>query len=226
MRKRVVHLVTGLTAAGMFAATGFVGTQTIVRVTSAETTETVEFAMEENASYSSRMSKKEVGDFGLTQFNNFQQVKESMGSKYSAFKIHSIGYNGEVLLLYSGKNMARFYTQKAGEKVRFIGALRTPHQEPDTFFYKDGVIYNHSSVNGESVYETYAVSSDGKELVHKDYARRRIYEGMTDYYSYTNKTNDENRRTKGSDKEDAYFAVMHEYDRAYKGASLQKYSFE
>ena len=209
MKKRVLQLITGLATAGMLATTGFVGMQAIRGVMPAETTETVEFAMAENKS-----ALSEGSDSKSTGCNTFAEVIADAGKSASYVQKYSAGYSGNVLIIHES-NEYRFYTVKKGEKVRHDGTLKTN----DPVKYKDGIYYVHFKDGTSDAYETYVVSSDGKRLIHKEYAQLK----SNSYYAYKNTSSTSN----GSNYQQKYSDAKSVYERlkkAYNNADVIYYS--
>ncbi|RKM55886.1 hypothetical protein D6853_10085 [Butyrivibrio sp. X503] len=220
MKRRGLTLFAGLASAGVLALTGIVGAQAPANT---ETTETVEYKVKENAS-----SLSECGDSGrigiASGCKTFDEeiARSCFGDRYAY--IYLKGYDGLVLMItQDGSNgstingitfpntlelkeagndiyEAHFYTQ-GKDGVTLAGYLKTDGNHP--LRIKDGVIY---ACNYDS-YETYILSSDGKELVHKDYVN-------DDLWGYTNDTNKEENRIEFTGGQKEYHELRDNYYRA------------
>ncbi len=186
MKNRVLKLATGLLTVGVFGVTGLVGAQSL-GIANVETTAHVmsenQDSMPSSASDSGRY--KEV-----TQYNTIPEFEKSLKSGTWVAHTYLKGYKGDVFLVaeasydYDGKQYAedaRIYTEVDG-KVRCIGCLNAMGglliKRTD-----NGILF----ANGKMSYESYLVSADGKEIVHKDY-----YDGYD--WGYTNETNDPGKK--------------------------------
>ncbi|RKM55887.1 hypothetical protein D6853_10090 [Butyrivibrio sp. X503] len=199
MKRRGLTLFAGLASAGALALTGLVGAQAPANT---ETTETVEYKVKENASSLSECgNKKLIGTY--TRYNSFEQCirgeAQEPCSRYAM--VYVKGYKGDVLAIskdnivknwhnatdYEASHRAgntaysvSFYTKDRNGHIILAGYLDA--EKPIKI--KDGVIY----ACNEMTYETYILTPDGKELVHKDYI------DFVDNTGYTNDTSDENNR--------------------------------
>ncbi|RKM55879.1 hypothetical protein D6853_10050 [Butyrivibrio sp. X503] len=219
MNKKVVHLVTGLATAGMLAATGCVGAQAIRGMMPVETKETVEFAMAENESALSGSHNP-----GTTSYNEFWQIFREFdnckdGSYAYAEGKHSVGYDGEILIVTSSgnSNSYTFYTKRKNEPVRYAGTLETK----DSIKYKDGVFYVRHIEGSTYSYETYIVSSDGRRLIHREYAQLNGSSYYA-YYNSSNKSNDSAYKKEQRDAKSVYQNLEKEYKRL-KGIDFKIY---
>ncbi|MBR4831199.1 MAG: hypothetical protein IKZ97_01070 [Butyrivibrio sp.] len=231
MNKVGLKVITGLATAGILAVTGSAGLQTIVGEIPAEEIETVEYKMEENDSSSythddSPDSTLYMRASDLTyKYYQHNEIEYPDGKTINTFPeaieiyitireryalVHSSVYGKQVLIHAMEEDRrdnktydVRIYTEQGkGKPLRMVGALES--QLPIKI--KDGVIYSCTSWT----YETYVVSPDGSELLHKDYIN------LYDYSGYTNISGDKSTRVpfKGGSKE-ATELFEKTYQRAY-----------
>lgn len=202
MKKRLLHLFMGFALTGMLTAAGFTGATINKATAPAVTTETVEYTIQENESCRNLDKCSTYGDVYWIKDLSYD-VPHDFEEFFTA---HSIGYDGDVLVinekdgsweeddwateLAAGKHVYKFCTQKNGGKIRCAGHLISESE----LRYKNGVFYVWDvSSDGNTVsYETYAISTDGSKLVHKDYARMTY--NPFDFYAYMNNSNDESQK--------------------------------
>ena len=231
MNKVGLKVITGLATVGVLAVTGSAGLQTIVGEIPAEEIETVEYKMEENDS--SSYANDDSPDSSLYMrasdltwkyyhhgeiyypdgktINTFPEAIEifiTICDRYAL--VRSSGYGKQVLIHALEDDRrdnktydVRIYTEQGkGKPLRMVGALKSSLP----IKIKDGVIYSFTSWT----YETYVVSPDGSELLHKDYIN------LYDYSGYTNISGDKSTRVpfKGGRKE-ATELFEKTYERAY-----------
>lgn len=168
MKKRSAQLFICALTAGIIATVSFTGIATIKGV---GTTETVEFTIEKNASSYEIFEPKQVY-LTFEKYDSLNQVIQNLPKDCGYKKIHSKGYDGDVLVVagplqyIDGKNTAsdiHIYTKRHGEHVKCIGYLKP--ERP--IRYKDGII--HTSYTGSyGQYTTYLVTPDGQNVVIKD----------------------------------------------------------
>lgn len=151
--------------------------------------EMLEIPLAENAS--SLTLSGDLKSTGKKSFyNSFQNcidLLESQRCRYAKVKV--AGYDGDVLAVQpiNEPRCVYFFTDTGDEVLRVPGFLYTDGTYPVKI--KDGVIY---ACNKNS-FETYMITPDGKELVHKDYVN-------SSNWGYTNDSTDQSKRAdyKGS----------------------------
>ena len=180
--KMKTQAVVGLLAAGMMAVTGFAGVQSIL----GGTITAVEKTMEENGRSSALSYSGEKGITGkVTEYKSLDDVVKNL-EKGDGYKFVKIAGYGEKALVVAPRDddpnddhagiavrdgvaygtYVVIYSKRADGKIVTAGALKTGssgqvfHMDPKT-----GVIYTHS----HHTYETYFLSADGGELLHKDF---------------------------------------------------------
>ena len=200
MKKRVLQIATGIAFAGMLALSGCGSTQTTETV-APETVEEVEVPMEENE------TSCLTGAEGFKQITNYKTLEEferSLSDKAWVAHVYVKGYNGDVLLVDNrneNKNdpedvvypredpkpdnpatnycsNAKFYTVVDGA-VRCIGRLNPRGSDGDISITDNGIIF----ATGDEAIESYLVSKDGKDMVHKDFL---YYDSLWGYYNESN----------------------------------------
>ena len=199
MEKKGAQLFIGALAAGIVATSGITGAATINGNT--ETTETVEYTMQENLNdiyYESIYQKpcitiitdNEYKD--ISQCDSIGEVVRGLPKGLGYKRLYLKGYDGEVLVVTDtivkkgGKNTSNhawFYTKTHGEPVHYVGALNT--SETDYPLRKiDGII----NASDSRSYHTYYLSPDGISFVDYDFvylhvAVKGTYHGT--YYNYS-----------------------------------------
>lgn len=164
MKRRGIKLIAGLVTAGMLAATGFVGIQTIGDIT---TTETIEYEMEENEAGGYDLSPVFYPRADDTGYPYLSGLEKSLpkGTRYVRVKMQ--GYNQPVLVVFPSTNnyYAKLYTEKSGRNVRCIGEIYTNNG----IRIYNGVIHT-SYIASQYCFRliTLYVSSDGNGVVIKD----------------------------------------------------------
>ena len=194
MKKRVAQVVTGILFASMLALAGCGSTQTTGAETSdAEVVEEVEVSVEDNEASSLTDSEnyKEV-----TKYKTLEEFESSLGSDKMVAYVYTKGYNGITLLVSEKSNVitrsnfdkdpaknycsdAKFYTVVDGY-VRCIGRLNPTGSAGDISITDNGVIFateNHDGI------ESYLISKDGRDIVHKDYY---LWDSGWGYYNESN----------------------------------------
>ncbi len=191
MKKKGTQLFISALAAGIVATSGITSAVTISRNT--ETTETVEYTMEENA-YDNELRNLEKNYLAFEQYDSLNQVIQALPKGCGYKIIHSIGYDGDILVVagsitkINGKNTSNsihFYTKKHGEHVKCIGHLVTAYRDP--ILYKDGIIHTSYIGASKSAYTTYIVTPDGQSVVKKDDIFMDFHYDIPYYAGYTKK---------------------------------------
>lgn len=239
MKKTGVKIATGMMFAGALAMTSFTGAAVTENayLATAEKTETVEYKVEENES-----SLTDCGEWnGLgshtSQYSFEDEIKSSgYGVKYAYIKVDGCdkdvlaettwfrdeatiagysfaNYQG-IIDAGNGVYQVNFYTQSDDGEIIHAGYVLTDKNYPVK--YKDGIIY---APNAHS-YETYILSDNGRELVHKDYFSDK------DYWGYTNETNKESNRDEKVITKEEYDKLWENYYNADEiDFSLYEYQF-
>ncbi len=205
MKKRALQIATGIAFAGMLALSGCGSTQSTgaeaPETTDVETVEEVEVPMEENET--SCLSGTE-GFKEITKYNTLEEFERSLSDNAWVAHVYLKGYNGDVMLVdnrYENKNdpedvvypredpesddpaanycsNAKFYTVVDGA-VRCIGRLNPGGSGGDISITDNGIIF----ATGDEAIESYLVSKDGKDIVHKDFL---YYDSLWGYYNESN----------------------------------------
>ena len=199
MKKRIAQIATGIIFAGMLVLTGCGSTQTTgteaAKTSSAETevVEEVEVSVEETEVSSLTETEKYKT---VTQYTTFEDFEKSLGDDKMVAYIYSRGYKGAVLLVADKEvvydredftkdpaknycNEARFYTVVDGV-VRCIGRLNPMGSAGDISVTDNGVIF---ATGNHKAYESYLVSADGMDIVHKDFL---YFDSGWGYYTESN----------------------------------------
>lgn len=198
MNKRKLMVPAGVVLAGVLAVTGFIGAQVTGRQV---ITETAEYAMEENNDSGLTFSSENDYYF-LTEYTNIYDVLEArFGDESSAFVVDSnfgmLHYDGAVYGI--AKHTNGFYsvfvfTRNEQGYLQCIGLLRS--DSPIRCDVNRLWLFNTEGAVNRAV-ETYAVSDDGKRLLHVEYIRQTFKDNV--FYAYYNSsTHDNNQRTKFS----------------------------
>ena len=191
--KRTGVKVFAVIAAGMLATAGAFGVVTSACVKGTENVETVEYKAERNDSsltfFHDNAIPSTTGETGYSEI--WEIVENSTHAQYSdGFWLgHSKGFDGVVLVSrqhYDNSNELSggqywIFTRKNGEKMVWCAGFIDTNLP---IKYKDGVIYacNTNNEYTQEAFETYLISPDGKEIVHKDYVD-------SDLWGYTNDSN-------------------------------------
>lgn len=205
MKKRVLQIATGIAFAGMLALSGCGSTQTTgaeaPETTDVETVEEVEVPMQENET--SCLTGAE-GFKQITNYKTLEDFEKSLSSDDWVAHVYLKGYKGDVLLVdnkYENKDEpvnvvysrdtsdsddkaknycsnAKFYTVVDGA-VRCIGRLNPRGSGGDISITDNGIIF----ATGDETIESYLVSKDGKDIVHKDFLN---YDSLWGYYNESN----------------------------------------
>ncbi len=209
MKKRGIKLIAGLVTAGMLAATGFVGIQTIGEVT---TTETIEYEMEENEAGGYDLSPVFYPRADDTGYPYLSGLEKSLpkGTRYGRVKMQ--GYNQPVLVVFPSTNnyYAKLYTEKSGRNVRCIGEIRTNIG----IKINNGIIYtlyDNTDTHGRCM--SFLVRSDGDGLVVKDYIDVTSFRSQYYYWGYSNCDDNGNLHHIKDDKDGK--AIFDEFTRNY-----------
>ncbi|RKM63172.1 hypothetical protein D6856_03340 [Butyrivibrio sp. XB500-5] len=198
MNKQKLMVPLCLASAGMLAVTGLLGVQMTGRQ---KITETVEYVMEENNDSGLAFSSENDYYF-LTEYTNIYDVLESrFGDESSAFVVDSnfgrLHYDGAIYGI--AKHTNGFYsvfvfTRNENGYLQCIGLLRS--DSPIRCDVNRLWLFNTEGAVNRAV-ETYAVSDDGKRLLHVEYIRQTFKDNV--FYAYYNpSTHDNNQRTKFS----------------------------
>lgn len=181
MKKRGIKLIAGLVTAGMLAATGFVGIQTIGGIT---TTETIEYKMEENeAGYdiSSIFTKRADN----TAYPYLSGLEKSLPKGTRYVRVNTYGYNKPVLVVFptDSDSYAKLYTEKSGRNVRCIGEIRTNMR----IVINNGIFYTFNDTDQYRFREmSFYISSDGNGYIVKDYIDATPNGKGCDFYGFFN----------------------------------------
>ena len=171
------------------------------------TTETVECKIESNDSSLSYCGQN--GDLGRkTDYKTFDELVKNESRHWDnpakTAKIWLKGYDEYVYVVVDqwndGYSITYFYTQKKGQNFVEAGYLVSPNRVK----VKDGVIY----VCNDDSMETYLITSNGRELAHKDYIEKESLWG------YTNSGYNESSRQKFTGGEKGYQKFMYDYLKA------------
>ena len=197
--KMKTQAVVGFLAAGMMAVTGFAGVQSILGGTIA----VVEKAMEVNEG-SGLSESGDAGEIGtVTKYKSFDEIVDSLDKGWGYAYVKIAGYPEKALavapsddafedrsgIVYrDGKAVAGYvtiYTKSANGKIVCAGSLKTGVSKNYFNMDKNGVIYVLPGNN----YETYFLSADGTELLHKDFIQvdKSTMETAWGYTRATNK---------------------------------------
>ena len=220
MRRRGTQVLAGLFTAGMIAVTGLAGAQSVVGVCSVET---IERKMESNlvdSALSKSGNAKEIGT--TTKFKSLDAVVKSLNSDEGYTYTKVAGYSGDVLVVahrrdghgmfdpedgYYETTCATFYTENKSGTVINAGTLYSGGPMYPIAITKDGVVYASSNYT----YETYMLSSDGSELVHKDYVQVTYGDGES-FWGYFRPGNTSAGETKFKGGERDFVALYDSID--------------
>ncbi|MBR4669339.1 MAG: hypothetical protein IKO84_01950 [Butyrivibrio sp.] len=206
MKKRVLRSVTGLLAVGVLGVTVFIGVKNTYGICEVET---AEYVMSENLVNGIRDPSSLTGSEAYKEVTNYTKLADferSLSNDKWVAHVYLKGYKGDILLVadtayghfdddlkreinYAGK--VSVYTD-AGNRVRCIGFLSAGGSGGEVKRTDDGVLFanNHHST------ESYLVTADGLDIVHKDYVNDR------DNWGYVNATNDPSKKVEfANDKE-------------------------
>lgn len=202
MRNNKIMMIAGIASAGVLAIAGFVGVQGL-GLTS--TVNVYEYKLEKNDGRGSGLSDSgDAGEIGtVTKYKSLEEIVDSLDEGWGYKYVNVNGYNGKVLavapsdeaypdrggVVYpNGKQTTSYvtlYTKNSNGKVICAGSLKT--NSNGKFFSMDdkGTIY----VSSPHTYETYFLSSDGSELLHKDFIQVETVNGKDVYWGYTKNKN-------------------------------------
>ena len=213
MKNRVLKLATGLLTVGALGVATMIGSQAVGVV------ETTAVVMKQNdaSSLTGTESYKEV-----TKYKDLKSFEKSLGSDKKVAYIYSKGYQGTVLLVANARDVytrdteysddkaknycsdAMFYTE-AGGVVRCIGRLNPEGSGGDISITDNGIIFATGKRDG---LESYLVSKDGMDVVHKDYLE------YSSGWGYYNESNDQSKRVEFTNDQTLIDKIQNLRDKA------------